>query len=39
MKKPVQFACHTELYKKTTIFKLMVLRDTLVYQSDNWSTY
>ena len=24
---------------KTTIFKLMALRDTLVYDSDNWSTY
>ena len=24
---------------KTTIFKFMVLRNTLVYDSDNWSTY
>ena len=24
---------------KTTAVKLMALRDTLVYDSDNWSTY
>ena len=23
----------------TAIFKLMALRDTLVYESDNWPTY
>ena len=29
----------TQNLRKTTIFKLMVLYDTLVYDSDNWSTY
>ena len=36
---PIQFICHTEPYIKATIFKLMVLHDTLVYDSDNWFTY
>ena len=35
---PVQLICHTKPYKNRT-FKMMVLRDTLVHDSENWFTY
>ena len=35
---PLQLIRHTNLIRKTTIFK-MVPRDTLAYDSEKWSTY
>ena len=34
----VHSVCHTKPYKTELQF-LMKVRDTLVYDSDNWSTY
>ena len=36
---PVKFVCHTESYKNYNFHIDSVLYDTLVYDSDNWSTY
>ena len=36
---PVQLICHTKPYKNRNFHIQVVLHDTLVYDSENWSTY